>query len=76
MKRYGNLKEKALTDWNIQNAEQTARKGKTNTYGVKRFDRRDDLTLDYIKEKLSDGTYKTSPYKLFYIYEPKERLIY
>lgn len=76
MKRYGNLKEKILDDNNLELAEKRARKGKTNTYGVKRYDNRPDLSLGLIKQQLSDGIYKTSPYHVFKIYEPKEREIY
>lgn len=76
MNRYGNLKEKILSDENLILAEQNARKGKGNTYGIKRFDRRDDLTLDKIKQSLSDLTYRTSNYHIFKIYEPKERIIH
>lgn len=76
MKRYGGLKDKILSDQNIILAEKNARRGKKNTYGVKRFDRRQDLTLDAIKQQLSNCNYKTSEYKTFKIYEPKERVIY
>ena len=50
MKRYGNLKEKILSDQNILEAEHNARRGKTSTYGVRRFDKRSDLSLDKIKQ--------------------------
>lgn len=60
LKRYGNLKDKILSDENIIKAEKRARKGKGGTYGVRRFDKRKDLTLDAIKQSLSDGTYRTS----------------
>ena len=76
MRRYGNLKDKILSQQNIIDAEHNARKCKSNTYGVKRFDRRDDLTLDAIRISMSNGTYKTSKYRIFKIYEPKERIIY
>lgn len=75
-KRYNNLKEKILSEENFIKAEQNARKGKTKTYGVKRFDKRDDLSLDKIIEDLRTGNYHTSAYNIFKIYEPKERLIY
>ena len=76
MKRYGNLKEKILSDQNIQEAESNARKGKSSTYGVKRFDKKEDLSLDRIKQQLSDCSYVTSKYRIFNIHEPKERTIY
>lgn len=76
MRRYGKLKDKILSQQNIIDAEHNARKCKNNTYGVKRFDRRDDLTLDAIRDSMMNGTYKTSEYRIFKIYEPKERVIY
>ena len=76
MRRYGKLKDKILSKQNIIDAEHNARKCKNNTYGVKRFDRRDDLTLDAIRDSMMNGTYKTSEYRIFKIYEPKERVIY
>ena len=49
VKRYGNLKYVILSDDNIIEAEHNARKGKAKTYGVKRFDNREDLSLEKIK---------------------------
>lgn len=61
---------------NIVQSEKRARRYKSNTYGVRRFDRRKDLTLDIIRQQLYDCTYRTSSYHVFKIYEPKEREIY
>lgn len=50
------------------------------SYGVRRFDKLGDdgkiKALKQIQERLANGTYKTSEYTTFTIYEPKERLIY
>lgn len=75
-KRYNNLKDKILSLQNFIEAEYNARKGKNHTYGVQRFDRRDDLTLENIIDSMKDCNYRTSDYHIFKIYEPKERLIY
>ena len=48
MRKYKHLKDDILKMSNIIQAEYNARKGKKNTYGVKRFDRRDDLSLEKI----------------------------
>jgi len=48
MKRYGNLKKQILSETNLIQSEHNARKGKNKTYGVKRFDKRDELTLEKI----------------------------
>lgn len=61
---------------NIISAEKRARKNKSNMYGVKRYDKRQDLTLELIQQKLENYSYKTSPYHIFTIFEPKQRLIY
>lgn len=76
MKRYGNLKQLVLSKDNLILAEKRARKGKKNTYGVQRYDNDDSLTLDLIRQKLEDCSYRTSKYHIFKIYEPKEREIY
>lgn len=76
MKRYGNLKKQILSETNLIQSEHNARKGKNKTYGVKRFDKRDELTLEKIAQMLDDLSYRTSEYHVFKIYEPKERVIY
>lgn len=76
MKRYNNLKESILNIENIIQSEKRARKNKNSTFGVKRFDKREDLTLESIQQSLRDLSYKTSPYHIYKIYEPKERIIY
>lgn len=76
VKRYGNLKYAILNDDNIIEAEHNARKGKAKTYGVKRFDSREDLSLEKIKQSLKNLSYRTSNYHVFKIYEPKERNIF
>ena len=76
VKRYGNLKYVILSDDNIIEAEHNARKGKAKTYGVKRFDNREDLSLEKIKQSLENLSYRTSNYHIFKIYEPKERNIF
>lgn len=61
---------------NLKLADERARRGKTHTWGVMKFDRNKKKKLLQLQQMLSDGTYTTSPYTTFKIYEPKERLIF
>ena len=76
MKRYGNLYDKIISMDNLVLAEKHARKGKTRSHGVKLFDRDPKGKLEALRKMLADGTFQTSPYSTFKVYEPKERVIY
>lgn len=76
MKRIGNLYDKIISMDNLRRAEAKARRGKTHTYGVRDFDKDPEAKLLALYEALLTGTYKTSPYEVFTVFEPKERLIY
>ncbi len=76
MKRIGNLYDKIISLENLQLADKRARKGKLKTYGVKVHDRNREANLIALHEALKNGTYRTSQYSTFTIYEPKERVIY
>lgn len=76
MKRYGDLYRKVYEIDNLRLAYQKARKGKANRYGVQLFEKDVEGNLRELHEELVAKTYKTSPYSIFKIYEPKEREIY
>ena len=76
MKRLGNLYDKIISLENLRLADKRARKGKLNTYGVKIQDRHAEADQLTLHEALKAGTYKTSEYSTFFIYEPKEREIF
>lgn len=76
MKRIGNLYDKIISLENLRLADEHARKGKAKTYGVKVHDRNREANLLALHEQLKQGTYRTSQYSTFTIYEPKERVIY
>lgn len=76
MKRYGNLHEQVCSAGNLALAHQKARKGKVNTYGVRLFERDLESNLQKLLDELLSGTYKTSEYSVFTIYDPKKREIY
>lgn len=75
MKRLDNLFTKICSMENLILAEKKARKGKTRTIGVRLFDKDKEGNLKRLREELLSGTFKTSEYTNFIIYEPKERLI-
>jgi len=76
MKRINNLFEKIVTKDNLFLAYQKARKGKSGQYGVRIFEKDVERNIDQIYAKLISGTYRTSEYSIFRIYEPKEREIF
>lgn len=75
MKKYGNLIEKIADMANLELADRNARRHKTKSWGVIKHDRNRQANLEKLRKDLLNGTYKTSEYKTFTIYEPKERLI-
>lgn len=76
MKRINNLFCKICSIDNIYDADDKARKGKTKSYGVLKHDKNRDENLLNLQQQLINGTYVTSKYQTFKIYEPKERLIF
>ena len=76
MKRIGNLFERIIALDNLRLADEKARKGKVHSYGVMVHDKNREANLLTLHESLKNGTFKTSKYHIFTIYEPKERLIY
>lgn len=76
MKRLGNLYSKIISIENLQLADEKARKGKKDTYGVKQHDRNREANIKALHEMLRDKTYKTSPYDTFKVFETKEREVY
>jgi retron-type reverse transcriptase len=76
MKRKGNLFESVCTLENLQLAYAKAKKGKSNTYGVRLFSKNLENNINQLYAELLAGTYKTSKYSIFTIYDPKERTVY
>jgi len=76
MKRINNLFDKVVTKDNLMLAYQKARKGKSGQYGVKIFERNVESNIEQLYNELTAGTYKTSEYSVFKIYDPKEREIF
>ncbi len=76
MKRKGNLYQQVYSIKNLLLADKRARKGKQNQYGVIQHDKSKSCDLLLLHNLLADKTYRTSEYKKFLIYEPKEREIF
>ncbi|MCL2291206.1 MAG: RNA-directed DNA polymerase [Bacteroidetes bacterium] len=76
MKRINNIYDKVCEMDNLYLAYQKARKGKTNTYGVRLFERDLNNNMTQIHSELISGQYKTSEYSVFMIHDPKERVVY
>ena len=76
MKRISNLYAKIISVENLRLADEKARRGKIRTYGVRVHDKHREANIQALHEALLTKTFKTSPYEVFTIYEPKERVIY
>lgn len=76
MKRIGNLYEQIISVDNLRRADEKARRGKLRTYGVRVHDKNREANIIALHEALLTKTFKTSPYDVLTVYEPKERLIF
>lgn len=64
------------TKENIELADINARKHKNKYYGVLKHDQHREEDNNKLLQSFIDGTYKTSKYTTFKVYEPKERTIF
>jgi RNA-directed DNA polymerase len=76
MKRVGNLYEKIYSLENLKLADKNARKGKSKQKGVKLFDLNKEDNLINLHHILLNKEYKTSEYKVFKLFDGKEREIF
>ena len=76
MKRIGNIYDRIISLDNLRLAEARARQGKEKSRGVRAFDRDAEGKLLALHETLRRREFRTSPYHIFKVYEPKERDIY
>lgn len=76
MKRHGNLFESIASLENLQLADKRARKGKADQYGVQIHSKNELENLKSLQEMLLTGSYRTSEYSTFTVFEPKERLVF
>lgn len=76
MKTYKNLWKKFISPENFEIAARKAVKSKKSKHAVQKFLKNKDALLKKLREQLINGTFKTSRYKTFVVYEPKQRTIY
>lgn len=76
MKRINNLYDKIVTPENLKLADKKARKGKLKQYGVQKHIENEENNIQNLYELLRHNKFETSEYRIFKIYEGKERDIY
>lgn len=76
MKRKGNLYHQITSLDNLMLADEKAQKGKSNRYGVILHNKKKEPNILKLQKMLQEKTFKTSPYEIFKVYEPKERDVY
>ena len=76
MKTYKNLWDKFISVENFELAARRAVKSKKSKKSVQYFLAHKDELIQKLRNSLITGTFKTSQYKIFTIYEPKKREIY
>lgn len=76
MKRVNNIYDKIYSTGNLECAEVLAQQGKKKQYGVIRYNLNRDKYFAELQTMLTGDTFRTSEYKTFKIYEPKEREIF
>lgn len=76
MKRIGNLYEQIYDMDNLILADKLASKGKSKQYGVILHQRNKMENLELLRQNLMDKTFRTSTYRTFKIFEPKERDVF
>ncbi len=76
MKRKGFLYEQICSIKNLELAHKLAKRGKSNQYGVRRFNENQQDLIINLHHILLNKEFKTSKYNIFTLFEGKEREIY
>ena len=76
MKRLNNLYQQVYSIENLKLADEIARKGKKEQYGVIAHDKNKAANIERLHEMLKEKKYTTSEYSTFMVYEPKERVVF
>lgn len=76
MKTYKNLYDNFISEDNFKLAYHNAKLGKKSQAQVKQFMANEDENLENLRQRVLNGLYTTSPYRVKKIYEPKEREIF
>ena len=75
-KRHGNLYEQMFTLDALHAAHLRSRDRKRKRAAVRKFEQNLGANLQKLHDELQAGTYAPRPYKTFYVFEPKPRLIH
>ena len=75
MKRVDNIFYKICSIENLRIAAAKAKQGKKRNRSMRKFDKDVEGHLQRLHDQLLAGTYRTSTYKYFKVYDPKERTI-
>lgn len=76
MKRINNIYGKITSIANLLEADRRAQKGKQNQYGVIKHNQNQEGNILVLQDMLISKSYHTSPYDIFTVLEPKERIVY
>ncbi len=76
MKTYNNLWDEFISPENFQLAARKAIKSKKSKSAVAKFMANKDALLDKLRRDIMSGVFRTSPYVVKTIFEPKQRQIY
>lgn len=76
MKRLNNLFPEIVSLENLELADLKARKNKKRHCGIRNHDKNREENIYNLQQQLINGTYVTSRYTTFKVYEPKERIIF
>lgn len=76
MKRIGNVFEKVISIENLTLAHKNASQGKKKQNGVKQFNKDIVGNIQRLHDDLREGNYSSPTYRMFTIFEPKERQIF
>ncbi len=74
-RKHKRLFEKVIDKSNFQDAYLKTRKGKRKSFSYLEFKEYAQLNLEILREEVADGGYVRAPFRKFYIYDPKMRLI-
>ena len=75
MKRHGQLFDQICSWENLELAAQRARRRKRYRLYAENFELRRESILGELRAQLLAGTWRSAPYRVFTIREPKERII-
>ena len=74
-KRYNNLYAQITSKENLKLAFEKAAAGKKKSFSYLEFKEFSNLNLYNLQQQLINHTYRLGPYRQFYVFEPKARLI-